>query len=88
MSSVNGAISSTRRPAIQANNFEIKPAIIQMIQQTVYFGGYHKRILILAPKSQRILILAPKSQEDPNTFAYSYLKLRFDVRVNIGNEYP
>ena len=39
MSSVNGAISSTRRPAIQANNFEIKPAIIQMIQQTVYFGG-------------------------------------------------
>ena len=86
--SVNGATSSIRRPAIQANNFEIKPAIIQMIQQTVYFGGYHKRILILAPKSQRILILAPKSQEDPNTFAYSYLKLRFDVRVNIGNEYP
>ena len=32
MPSVNGAISSIRRPAIQANNFEIKPAIIQMIQ--------------------------------------------------------
>ena len=31
MPSVNGAISSIRRPAIQANNFEIKPAIIQMI---------------------------------------------------------
>ena len=31
MPSVNGAISSMR-PAIQANNFEIKPAIIQMIQ--------------------------------------------------------
>ena len=28
MPSVNGAISSIRRPAIQANNFEIKPAII------------------------------------------------------------
>ena len=39
MSSVNGAISSIRRPAIQANNFEIKPAIIQMIQQTVQFEG-------------------------------------------------
>ena len=37
--SVNGATSSIRRPAIQANNFEIKPAIIQMIQQTVQFGG-------------------------------------------------
>ena len=36
---VNGAISSIRRPAIQANNFEIKPAIIQMIQQTIQFGG-------------------------------------------------
>ena len=39
MPSVNGATSSIRRPAIQANNFEIKPAIIQMIQQTVQFGG-------------------------------------------------
>nr|XP_023913707.1 uncharacterized protein LOC112025289 [Quercus suber] len=39
MPSVNGATSSIRRPAIQANNFEIKPAIIQMIQQTVQFEG-------------------------------------------------
>ena len=31
MPSVNGAISSIRRLAIQANNFEIKLAIIQMI---------------------------------------------------------
>ena len=28
MPSVNGAISSIRRPAIQVNSFEIKPAII------------------------------------------------------------
>ncbi|KAL9448338.1 hypothetical protein AB3S75_015755 [Citrus x aurantiifolia] len=28
---VNGARSSIARPTIQANNFEIKPAIIQMI---------------------------------------------------------
>ncbi|XP_030963798.1 uncharacterized protein LOC115984958 [Quercus lobata] len=39
MPSVNGATLSIRRPAIQANNFEIKPAIIQMIQQTVQFRG-------------------------------------------------
>ena len=39
MPSVNGAISSIRRLAIQANNFEIKPATIQMIQQIVQFGG-------------------------------------------------
>ena len=32
---VNGATTSIRRPTIQANNFEITPAIIQMIQQTV-----------------------------------------------------
>nr|XP_023870464.1 uncharacterized protein LOC111983048 [Quercus suber] len=32
MPSVNGATSNIRRLAIQANNFEIKPAIIQMIQ--------------------------------------------------------
>ncbi|KAL5573531.1 hypothetical protein UlMin_023128 [Ulmus minor] len=32
-------VSSIQRPPIQANNFEIKPAIIQMIQSSVQFGG-------------------------------------------------
>ncbi|KAH9697798.1 hypothetical protein KPL71_023761 [Citrus sinensis] len=36
---VNGAGSSIARPAVQANNFEIKPAIIQMIQTLVQFAG-------------------------------------------------
>src|SRR5262249_10663669 len=31
--------SSIARPMIAANTFEIKPAIIQMIQNTVQFGG-------------------------------------------------
>ncbi|KAL5559254.1 hypothetical protein UlMin_035465 [Ulmus minor] len=35
----NVGISSIQRPSIQANNFEIKPAIIQMIQNSVQFGG-------------------------------------------------
>ena len=35
----NMTISSIRRPAIQANNFETKPAIIQMIQNYVQFAG-------------------------------------------------
>lgn len=39
MPSVIGNTSSIRRPAIQANNFEIKPAIIQMIQHSVQFSG-------------------------------------------------
>lgn len=39
MPSVNGATSIIRRLAIQANNFEIKPAIIQIIQQIIQFGG-------------------------------------------------
>ena len=33
------SVSSIQRPPIQANNFEIKPAIIQMIQSSVQFGG-------------------------------------------------
>jgi ribonucleotide reductase beta subunit family protein with ferritin-like domain len=37
--SIDGAGSSIRRPPVQANNFEIKPAIIQMIQNTVQFSG-------------------------------------------------
>ena len=37
--SINGADSSIRTPPIAANNFEIKPAIIQMIQTSVQFGG-------------------------------------------------
>lgn len=35
----NGSTSSIRRPAIQANNFEIKPVIIQMIHTSVQFSG-------------------------------------------------
>ena len=37
--SINGSNSSIRRPPIAANNFEIKPTIIQMIQTSVQFGG-------------------------------------------------
>ena len=36
----NVGISSIQRPPIQANNFEIKPVIIQMIQNLVQFGGF------------------------------------------------
>ncbi|KAL5546712.1 hypothetical protein UlMin_006399 [Ulmus minor] len=36
---LNVGVSSIQRPPIQANNFEIKPAIIQMIQNSVQFGG-------------------------------------------------
>lgn len=39
MPSLSGATSSITRPTIQANTFEIKPAIIQMIQHSVQFGG-------------------------------------------------
>ena len=35
----NVIVSSIRRPAIQANNFEIKRAIIQMIQNSIQFAG-------------------------------------------------
>ena len=36
---VDNVQSSIRNPTIQANNFEIKPSIIQMIQTCVQFGG-------------------------------------------------
>ena len=32
--------TSIVRPAIRANNFELKPAIIQMVQTSVQFGGF------------------------------------------------
>ena len=35
----NVGVSSIRRPPIQANDFEIKPTIIQMIQSSVQFRG-------------------------------------------------
>ena len=36
---VNGANRSITRPAITANNFELKPALIQMVQQIQFGGG-------------------------------------------------
>ncbi|XP_052198388.1 uncharacterized protein LOC127805673 [Diospyros lotus] len=40
MPKVDGISSSIQRPTVQANNFEIKPSIIQMIQTSVQFGGF------------------------------------------------
>ncbi|GLT29120.1 hypothetical protein SLA2020_040060 [Shorea laevis] len=37
--SMDDVASCIRKPAIQANNFEIKPTYIQMIQQSVQFSG-------------------------------------------------
>ncbi|XP_048140761.1 uncharacterized protein LOC125316465 [Rhodamnia argentea] len=36
---IQGSTSSIGRPTIQANNFEIKPSLIQMLQNAVQFGG-------------------------------------------------
>ncbi|KAL0454833.1 UNVERIFIED_CONTAM: hypothetical protein Slati_0822500 [Sesamum latifolium] len=35
----DGTISSIAKPAVQANNFEIKPTIIQIIRSSVQFSG-------------------------------------------------
>ncbi|MED6122154.1 hypothetical protein PIB30_037148, partial [Stylosanthes scabra] len=33
--------STIRRPVIQANNFELKPSLIQLVQQDQFSGNYH-----------------------------------------------
>ncbi|MED6158865.1 hypothetical protein PIB30_036945 [Stylosanthes scabra] len=33
--------STIQRPAIQANNFELKPSLIQLVQQDQFSGNYH-----------------------------------------------
>src|SRR5262249_27826814 len=41
--SFDGTNSSITRPVVAANTFEIKPTVIQMIQNTVQFGGLQVR---------------------------------------------
>ena len=38
---LDGASTSIARPRVAANNFEIKPNVIQMVQQYVQFDGFH-----------------------------------------------
>ena len=38
---LDGASTSIARPRVQANTFEIKPSIIQMLQQSVQFDGFN-----------------------------------------------
>ena len=40
VSSLTGANSCIIAPTIQANNFELKPGLIQMVQHTCQFGGF------------------------------------------------
>ncbi|KAL0305274.1 UNVERIFIED_CONTAM: hypothetical protein Sangu_2493000 [Sesamum angustifolium] len=42
----DGTISSIAKPTIEANNFEIKPSIVQIIHQVCNFLVYLKRTLI------------------------------------------
>ena len=38
---LEGANTSIARPRVMANNFEIKPSVIQMVQQCVQFDGFN-----------------------------------------------
>ena len=37
--SIDGTVSCIRKPAVQANNFELKPSYVNMIQNSVQFHG-------------------------------------------------
>ena len=37
--SIDGTASCIRKPAVQANNFELKPSYVNMIQNSVQFHG-------------------------------------------------
>ena len=38
-SSIEGTASCIRKPAVQANQFELKPSYVKMIQNSVQFHG-------------------------------------------------
>lgn len=61
MSSINRATTSIRRPVSQAAHFEIKPAIIQIIQNIVQFKGLvHKNLNLHIANFQKFAISTSK----------------------------
>ena len=45
--SIDGTTSCIRKPPIQANNFELKPSYVSMIQNSVQFHGLPSEYLNL-----------------------------------------
>jgi len=76
--------SSIVNPTIQANNFELKPSLLQIVQQNQFSGNTRKTRICTSPCSCNSLIRLSAMASIPKPFACVYSLSPSEIEPELG----